>query len=266
MVYFGCPYAARMLRMYSMITEYPTLRKATLVIPACNEAEVIVHTLALFRGALDHERNIDWTIVVADNGSTDGTQDAVLGVSGEHIQLLRIKEKGKGNAVRAAFAKADGDIALFTDADLPILPEEIIAAVKLIAEGVSDVVVGSRLLPQSKMPGREWWRTWSSLMFNLFARLIVGVHVSDTQCPLKVMNAKGIKVMLATKEPTWFFDLEFLALAERLALCIKEIPVVWDEHRYPKRKSKLAMLDSIRAITAMFRIRKRLSMQVPLLE
>lgn len=240
--------------------------KVTLVIPTFNEAEVILPTLTLLRDAFDRAKDFDWSILVADNGSTDGTSDLVARMANERIKFFHLKEKGKGNAIRAAFAKADADIVGFTDADLSIAPEEIIAAMTQLASDAADVVVGSRLLPESKMPGREWWRTKSSQLFNSLARFIVGVHASDTQCPLKIMNGKGVEVMLATKEPTWFFDLEFMALLERLMLRVKEVPVTWNEHRYPGRTSKLVAGDTLRALLAMLRIRKHLPMQVSLLE
>ncbi len=236
--------------------------KLTLVIPAFNEAPVIVSTLTALREALRREPDLDWTLVVADTGSTDGTGEAVRAMGDERIRLRELKERGKGNAVRSAFSEADGDIVGFTDADLPVSPEEIIGAVRLFFSGEVDIVAGSRLLPQSTMPDREWWRTVSSQTFNLLARALVGVCVSDTQCPLKVMNRKGRDVLLATVEPTWFFDLEFFALAGRLSLRVKEVPVTWNEHRYPGRKSKLAPADTLRAIAAMLRMRRRLPSQM----
>ncbi|HEY9585557.1 MAG TPA: glycosyltransferase [Candidatus Paceibacterota bacterium] len=238
----------------------------TLVIPVFNEAEVILPTLSLLCDVFERESGLRWSIIVADNGSTDGTGDLVAHLANDRISLLHLDEKGKGGAVRMAFTKADGDIVAFTDADLSVSPEDIVAAIKFVASDATDVVVGSRLLSKSRVPGREWWRTASSRAFNFAARLVVGLHKSDIQCPLKVMNGKGVKVMLATKESTWFFDLEFLALAEHLLLRVVEVPVTWNEHRYPKRKSKLKAGDSIRALFAMLRIRQRLPTQVSLLE
>ncbi len=242
------------------------MMKFTLVIPTFNEQPVIVPTLTALCDGFRFLYDLDWTILVVDNASTDGTRDAVLGFSHKHVQLLHVEDKGKGNAIRKAFAKVDGDIIGFTDADLPIAPADIIVATKLLMSDTADIIIGSRLLSESKAPDREWWRTWSSRLFNFFARHIVGVPVSDTQCPLKVMNAKGLEVMLATTEPTWFFDLEFLALARGVGLSILEVPVAWNEHRYRTRKSKLTLADSIRAFFALFRIRARIPAQLTLLQ
>ena len=115
--------------------------------------------------------------------------------------------------------------------------------------------------------GREWWRTGSSKLFNMLARVITHVTVSDTQCPLKIMNRRGREIMLATEEETWFFDLEFIALCERLGIGKVEVPVTWEEHRYPNRGSKVrALRDGFGAVVAMWRIRSRLPHQIARLQ
>ncbi len=236
--------------------------KYSLIIPAHNEAEVIAATLTLLAEAfVSHgQKNKDdsaWEIIVVDNASTDGTADVVRSINDKRIMVVERAERGKGLAIRAGFREATGDVIGFTDADLSVAPEEVVDAFYRVGRDRSHVLIGSRFHPASAMPGREWWRTGSSQVFNFFARSIVGVSFSDTQCPLKVMNKDGHTVMCATKEDTWFFDLEFLALVSALGLTIEETPVSWTEHRYPERKSKLTPKDSFNALIAMRRIRAR---------
>ena len=103
----------------------------------------------------------------------------------------------------------------------------------------------------------------SSYVFNRAVRFGVGVQFRDTQCPLKVMNRHVREIMLSTTEETWFIDLEFLAIVERLHIPVIEVPVTWDEHRYPQRKSKLSTTaDGIRSVGAIVRIRSHLRTQV----
>lgn len=237
--------------------------KLCIVIPAYNEAPVIEATLRALSSALEHELPNAWEIVVADNASTDGTSDAARLFAHPHIRVEHIAKKGKGNALRQAFTKCDADVVGFTDADLSVPPQEIASFAKSYIANQNGVLIGSRLHKDSKMPGREWWRIGSSRIFNILARTILGVRVSDTQCPLKLMGPLGLRVMLATKEDTWFFDLEWIALLEQLHIPITEVPVTWDEHRYPNRKSKLSTVkDGMRAVVAMFRIRSRIPAQL----
>ena len=237
--------------------------KFSLVIPVYNEAAVITPTLRSLRETFERELPNEWEILVADNASTDGTGAHVTALQSAHIRLVRLNEKGKGRALREGFKHATGEIVGFTDADLPITPEEILAAFHILEESDAGVLIGSRLHPESTMPGREWWRIGSSHMFNFLARTIVGIKVSDTQCPLKFMKRAYLDIFLATTEPTWFIDLEFIALLERLHAPLTVIPVSWDEHRYPERRSKLSTTrDGVRAVFAMARIRKNLPKQL----
>jgi hypothetical protein len=72
-----------------------------------------------------------------------------------------------------------------------------------------------------------------------------------------------VQLFLSTKEDTWFFDLEFIALLERLGIPFREVPVTWNEHRYPKRRSKLSTTrDGVRGVIAMLRIRRNIEAQL----
>ena len=236
--------------------------KFSLIIPVYNEADVIVPTLTLLREALERELPSAWELIVVDNASTDNTSGKVIGMHDKCISVITLIEKGKGRALRAGFSAARGDIVGFTDADLPITPEQILAALRDLERSSDEVLIGSRFHSKSVMPGREWWRIGSSQLFNFLARAIVGVSVSDTQCPLKLMKRREVQLFLSTKEETWFFDLEFIALLEGLAIPFHEVPVTWDEHRYPERRSKLSTTrDGVRGLIAMLRIRKNLQRQ-----
>lgn len=237
---------------------YPIM-KYSLIIPTYNEAPVIATTVRSLMHAFDVAVGVDWEIIVADNASTDGTADEVASIHDPRVRIIQLSMKGKGRALRAGFHSATGEIIGFTDADLAVPPEEIILAMQYVASKPDIVVIGSRHHVASVMPGREWWRTGSSRVFNILARIFLGIHASDTQCPLKVMSTRNVHILHATLEDTWFADLEFIALLERLDIIVEEVPVTWNEHRYPDRKSKLSTTkDGLRAIVAMFRIRMRL--------
>ncbi len=220
-------------------------------IPAHNEAQIIEGSVAAVQAALS--RFSDAHIIVVDNASTDATagRAAVTGA-----QVLSISIKGKGAAVVAAAAQSSADMFGFIDADLSADPADIAGLVELILRGECDIAIGSRLM-DTRIVARTFLRTLSSRIFNLLRYLLIGVKVHDTQCGLKLMNRKGTAVLAACSETGWFFDMEFLARAEKQGLRIKEVPVHWDEHRFPERQSKLRMLrDGFGAVAAMLRIRR----------
>ncbi len=236
--------------------------KFTLVIPAYNEAPIIQETLMEIIHVFAEHCPEPWSIVVADNASIDGTADVALALGDPHVSVLRIKEKGRGRAIRAAFAAAGDGIVAFTDADLPIGPLDVLLGLQMVQRGECEIVVGAR---KTAMGGskRPWLRRVSSKVFQILARVIVGIRASDSQCPLRIMNERTRPIMLATVDPTWWCELEFLVLAERLGISMKELPVIWDEDRYPRRKSTIMVVrDGVRAIRAMFQMRSYLKPKI----
>ena len=228
--------------------------KIDICIPAFNEEKIIVEATGAVRDALGKIAGSEFRIIVADNGSTDKT--AALAGKCEGVSVLSLSVRGKGAAVVAAAKASEADIFGFIDADLSADPRDITKILSPIARSECDISIGSRLIDKRTVR-REWLRTLSSVLFNILRRAILGVSVADTQCGLKLMNGKGREVMRRCTERGWFFDMEFLARAERAGLALREIPINWDEHRFAGRASKLNLLrDSIGAVRAMIRIRR----------
>lgn len=267
-----------------------------LVIPARNEAPYIADTLRRLAKTLA-DLPIPWQIVVADNGSTDGTDLAVNEFRTtnhelrEKITTVDCPKVGKGAAVRFASNQVSETLfnkegyqrkALigrfpppesrfevrnssfdclfgFIDADLSADPDAIPGMVARLLEDKADVVIASRLLI-TKTTNRGWLRTLSSKAFNFFADLFLNLRVADAQCGLKIMNERGLNILRECQEEGWFLDIEFLARARQDNLRIAEVPVPWLEFRYPNRKSQIKHFrDGIEAIRAIWRIKSRVN-------
>jgi glycosyltransferase involved in cell wall biosynthesis len=233
-------------------------QKFTLVIPTYNESGIINESLTMVTDIFKAKCPEPWRIVVADNASTDGTADIVEKFGDPHVSVIRLTEKGRGRALRTAFAASEGIVA-FTDADLPIDPNNVIDALKLVKSGDYDVVVGTRFAKGADAKDRPLLRRGSSLIFHVLAVVITRLKSSDSQCPLRVMNEKAKKVMLATVDPTWWCELEFLLMAERLNIRMKEYPVTWNDQRFERRKSTVKVIqDGWKAVKAMFKMNRYL--------
>lgn len=228
-------------------------------IPAFNEEKIIAESARRVMSVLAQIPGARYRLVVADNGSTDQTAAAARRALG--VEVLAVPVRGKGAAVREAARASSADVFGFIDADLSADPEDIPRLLEVLAQGKSDIVIGSRLLDTSAVT-RDWMRTLSSRIFNMLRKMILGISVRDTQCGLKLMNGKGRVVLASCVEMGWFLDMEFLARAERSGLSVREMPVFWQEHRFPGRESKLKLFrDSLGAVRAMLRIRRRLAHQ-----
>lgn len=234
--------------------------KFILCIPAYNEEYVIVETLRTISSSLNNlSSDISWEIIVADNGSTDSTKEVVEKENIPNVKVISIEDKGKGLAIRTIALKFDADFFGFIDADLSADPKFISPMLEVLKKGNVDVVVGSRLI-DTKTIHRGFFRTASSRIFNFFQYFILGLNIKDTQCGLKLMNRNGLVLLRKCLEDSWFLDMEFLSLAVRDNLKILEMPISWEEFRYPNRKAKLKVIrDSLPAIASMFRIKSRLN-------
>lgn len=254
-----------------------------LVIPTRNEAPYIQSAIQRLARSLG-DLKTDWQIIVADNGSTDGTSEAVeeLRIKNyelrDKVDVINCPMEGKGTAIRYAVehlpsavdatpvtledamdARYAMDVRFgFIDADLSADPDAIPGMLEKLLADEADMVIGSRLL-NIKTTNRGWLRTFTSKLFNAGADLILGINVKDAQCGLKLMNARGVEVLKQCQEAGWFLDIELLARARQQGLRILEVPVVWTEFRFPGRKSQIRHIqDGLEAVRAMRRVRRRL--------
>lgn len=123
------------------MTENLELRVSVLM-PVYNERATVVHAVERVRQVL-----LSVEIICVDDCSTDGTRDLLSSLleSGviDHL-VLHEKNQGKGAAVRAALAKATGDVVIIQDADLEYDPADIVRLLGPVQDGRADAVFGSR--------------------------------------------------------------------------------------------------------------------------
>lgn len=202
----------------------------SVVIPARNEQGCIESTVEHLHVELDRHR-IPHEILVVDDGSTDGTDQAVRQrfAGNPAIQVLGYGgNRGKGFAVRHGMTRATGDFVVFSDADLSTPIEEIEKMLPLVDSGY-DIVIGSRALAQSDIRERQpLYRELGGKLFNLLVRLVVMPELHDTQCGFKLFRRAATAPVLPHLVVDGFaFDVEILALARAIGLRIAEVPVVW---------------------------------------
>ncbi len=204
----------------------PGLLRATVVLPALDEAGRIGATIAAVRAALSAvaaEGGIE--VVVVDDGSTDGTADAALGAGADQVVVLP-RNRGKGAAVRAGVRVARGRTVAFTDADLSYSPDQLLGLIEEIELGW-DVAVGSRRHPDaSTEEGAGALRDLGSRVINLVTTAVLLSRPHDTQCGLKAFRSDvAVMVFGLGRVDGFAFDIELLHLVERHELSLIEVPV-----------------------------------------
>ncbi len=208
------------------------MKDLSVVIPAFNEVNRIEASLRRVREYL-RERKLDFEMVVADDRSLDQTAAKVEKISEEfpELKLLRLPvHQGKGAAVKAGMLAAEGEFILMTDADLSTPIEDLEKMENAIKQGF-DLAIGSRRATGSKILRRQpWLRQSIGLAFGFLTGLIIPTGFKDTQCGFKYFKREAARKIFPLQTATGLpFDLEILALAERMGFRIAEVPVRWQD-------------------------------------
>jgi dolichyl-phosphate beta-glucosyltransferase len=227
-----------------------TTPSLSVVIPAYNEAARLPLTLRRLRDYLA-TRPGSHEILVVDDGSGDGTGDAVRAVDCPGLEIVRTEaNRGKGHAVRIGMLRARGERRLMTDADLSTPIEDLDRLLARLDEGY-DVAIGSRALPGADVQVHQpWYRENAGRVFNLLVRLLVLPGLRDTQCGFKVWNADAAREAFSAGRLDGFcFDVEALYLARKQGRRIAEVPVTWRNDaasRVGALRGMMAFLDLVR--------------------
>jgi glycosyltransferase involved in cell wall biosynthesis len=163
-------------------TENPT--SISLVVPALNEAENLLETIPQAVAVLE-AMNVDYEVLVVDDGSTDGTRQTMrqLCASFPCVRSIRLRRNaGKAAALTVGFELAKYEIFVMMDADGQDEPREIPRLVAELDEGF-DLVTGRRVMRQDRFLKRH-----TSQLYNATTAWVSGVPGRDFNSGLKVLR------------------------------------------------------------------------------
>lgn len=232
------------------------------MVPAYNEAERISPALDelfgwLHRGGMarSHGRSSDeigsWDVLVVDDGSADDTVDIVearpeagSGPDGSppRLRVLRRRHAGKGAAVTAGVLAAEGDLIVFTDADMATPPDQIPMLTEALA--TADVALGSRIHPDGsdRRASQPTYRRVLGRVYRTLASAWVTGDVSDTQCGFKgFRRAAGKDIFGRLKTDGIVFDAEVIYLMRRLDYHYQVVPVMWHDIHGSRMRVRLRL-------------------------
>lgn len=198
-----------------------------LVVPVYNEQDALGPSI---RRLSHHLAAMPWTwrISIVDNASTDNTPAVAAALAAElpGVSLVRLEEKGRGRALRAAWSASDAEVVAYTDVDLSTDIAALESLVAAVTDG-ADIAIGSRLAPGSNVT-RGTKRELVSRSYNQIIQAVTRAGFSDAQCGFKALRADVARRLLPEIEnENWFFDTELLLLAEHHGLRIAEVAVDW---------------------------------------
>ena len=211
----------------------PTRLRSTtvldVVVPVYNEEADLERSVRRLHRHLTEQFPYPFRITIADNASTDATGDIAdrLAASLTNVAVRHLPEKGRGRALRQAWSESDAQVLAYCDVDLSTDLAALLPLVAPLISGHSDLAIGTRLSPSSRVV-RGAKREFLSRAYNLLLRGALAARFSDAQCGFKAIRADVARGLLPLVEDTgWFFDTELLVLAERSGLRIHEVPVDW---------------------------------------
>jgi putative flippase GtrA len=199
------------------------------VVPVYNEEATLERSVRALAESLTQQFDEPWMITIADNASSDATPAIADRLAAEvpGVQARHLDQKGRGRALAAAWLASPAEVVAYVDVDLSTDLRALPPLVAPLLSGHSDVAIGTRLSPGSRVvrgPRREL----ISRSYNFLLHRTLGVTFSDAQCGFKAMRHDVAQRVLPHVEDTgWFFDTELLVIAERAGLRIHEVPVDW---------------------------------------
>lgn len=213
----------------------------SVVVPARNEAGNIARIVdSIPRRFDDVAGGMPVELILVEGNSTDDTWEQigrVVAERGRHdIVVLKQPGKGKGDAVRAGFAAATGDILLILDADLTVHPDTLPLFCAAIATGKGEFINGVRLVYPMEEKAMRLLNLIANRFFGVAFSWLLGQRIRDTLCGTKVIWRRDYDRLAANRayfgnfDPFGDFDLIFGAA--KLNLRILDLPVRYRERTY----------------------------------
>lgn len=197
--------------------------EVTILMPCLNEAETLADCIAAAQRGLANA-GVEGEILIADNGSTDGSQDIarVLGA-----RVVDVPEKGYGNALRTGMEAAYGRFLIMGDSDRSYDFAAIKPFVEKLRAG-ADLVMGCRMprgggkIIPGAMPWKHRWIGNPALTF--IGRLLFRCPAHDFHCGLRALSKEAF-LKLDLRTTGMEFASEMVIKASLRGLRIEEVPI-----------------------------------------
>ncbi|RMH51791.1 MAG: glycosyltransferase [Zetaproteobacteria bacterium] len=215
----------------------PQQPSISVIVPARNEAGTIDAAVRRLprMGAFTE-------LIFVEGGSTDGTAEEIARVveqygSGElRIRSVTQPGRGKGDAVRAGFALAKGEILAILDADLTVPPEDLARGYRLLVSNRAEFVNGCRLIYPMEEEAMQTLNRVGNKFFSLLFTWLLDQPLRDTLCGTKLLYRRDylrierLRRQSGSVDP--FGDFDLLFGATMLNLKILDLPVRYRRRSY----------------------------------
>jgi glycosyltransferase involved in cell wall biosynthesis len=219
--------------------------KVAIVIPALNEEEALRHLLP------EIPKDFAQWIIVADNGSTDGTA-AVARAMGAVVASE--PTRGYGHNCLKGFKMAcdlGADIVIFMDGDGSDDPTDLQMMLAPVNEGRADMVIGSRVSSRSEPGAILPQARLGNWLVSRMIGMLYGVRLSDIGS-FRAIRCSSLEA-LKMREMTFGWPVEMLVKAARAGYRIVELPVHYRHRSHGRSKVAGTIVGSVKAAYYMLR-------------
>jgi hypothetical protein len=207
----------------------------SVVVPARNERGNIANIVDRIPQMGPHDE-----VIFVEGHSSDGTWEEMQTVLARHpdrrIRALKQPGRGKGDAVRAGFDVATGELLMILDADLTVAPEDLPKFYNALTSGLGEFVNGSRLVYPMEREAMRFANMVGNKFFALAFSYLLGQPLKDTLCGTKALSRHHYRHIAEARlyfgdfDP--FGDFDLLFGAAKLGLRFVELPVRYGERTY----------------------------------
>lgn len=196
----------------------------SVVMPCLNEAATLEACIAEAREALDileRRHGLTGEVIVADNGSTDGSQDIARRAG---ARVVDITARGYGAALRGGFEAAQGSYLVMGDSDCSYDFREAVPMIEALIAGAG-LCMGSRFRGRIEPGAMPWMNRYvGNPLLSGLLRVIFNTRIGDSHCGLRALTAETFRQLKLTSEGMEFAS-EMVLKASIQKVPLAEVPV-----------------------------------------
>ena len=193
-------------------------------------------------------------LVIVNDASQDRTSEVIKDLCATHPEIRAFDlpvNMGKGAAIRRAVQEMTGDFAIIQDADLECDPNDYVAVLKPLVEGLADAVYGSRFATREMRRIVNYRHKLGNLFLTHLSNFFMGLDLTDMETCYKAFRADLLKT-IPLRSNRFGIEPEITAKLARRRAVIYEVPISYHGRAYAEGK-KIGWKDGVSAIWTIFK-------------